>query len=462
MAYAPRTVAAAATVLWALGRREIPKKNHPRRVVARWLGDCVVGGMTPTHRALTTSLIAAAVACGGTSDPSIDDTPGTTADAVTWYRDVLPIVQDNCLGCHSPNGIGPFSMVTDPEDESSYELIREYADAISIEVQVGSMPPWKPSDDCQPYRDTRRLTDSEKATIRDWAERGAKRGDPADAPEALPRPGLPWVSATVDPGFDYLPTTLYGDDDHHCFVLDPALDASEDLIGFQIVPGSSRVHHVLLYRADRSVALGYDASDPGPGYSCFGGPGDSDGVLGGWVPGMPPIEYPAGTGIRLTEDTVILMDVHYNFSPGPPVDDRTSVELMFSEAPVDKPAFFQTVRKGDFAIPPHTAGVRATGSVEAPADGTIWGLAPHMHLLGTRATVTVESSLGSECLVDIPQWDFDWQQFYFFADPNGYPVKRGDRVDLTCEWDNPTHNTVRWGDGTGDEMCIAYMYVTSS
>jgi hypothetical protein len=61
-------------------------------------------------------------------------------------------------------------------------------------------------------------------------------------------------------------------------------------------------------------------------------------------------------------------------------------------------------------------------------------------------------------LIGIPAWDFHWQQMYFYAQP--VPVDPYERLQLSCIWDNPTPRTVRWGEGTGDEMCLAYLYVT--
>src|SRR5690606_9463938 len=103
----------------------------------------------------------------------------------------------------------------------------------------------------------------------------------------------------------------------------------------------------------------------------------------------------------------------------------------------------------------------ADNTMDVPAEATIWAVAPHMHTLGRRALVEVEHTDGSKtCLLDIPDWDFDWQQFYFFDSPRGIPVERGDTVRFSCTWDNTSNREVRWGDGTEDEMCIAYAFVT--
>jgi len=99
----------------------------------------------------------------------------------------------------------------------------------------------------------------------------------------------------------------------------------------------------------------------------------------------------------------------------------------------------------------------------------LFGLTPHMHLLGTSLRSELVSASGAEsCVVNVPRWDFHWQQAY--ATPGDAPivVKPGDSLRLTCTYDNtaanqPTINgvkpppiDVKWGEGTRDEMCLLY------
>lgn len=71
--------------------------------------------------------------------------------------------------------------------------------------------------------------------------------------------------------------------------------------------------------------------------------------------------------------------------------------------------------------------------------------------------IRVETT-GGQCLVEIPSWDFHWQQFYFFKTPISIPAGQARR--MTCTWDNPTSRTVTWGEGTSDELCLNNVYVT--
>jgi hypothetical protein len=79
-----------------------------------------------------------------------------------------------------------------------------------------------------------------------------------------------------------------------------------------------------------------------------------------------------------------------------------------------------------------------------------------MHQRGVSLDV---SGAAGACALDIPRWDFNWQHFYFFAKP--MTMKGGDPVTITCRYDSTADtSTVTWGEGTGDEMCIAYFYAT--
>lgn len=380
---------------------------------------------------------------------------GAAAGAsVTWYRDVLPIAQQQCLGCHTDRGIGSFSM-------EKYEEVFVNAKAIATAVTNQTMPPWMPADDCQTFTDHRGLTAEQRQLFQDWFDQGAAEGDPADAPPPLgDPPSLEWVDRSIDIGVAYTPQPpLGGADDYVCFVLDPELTQPEDLIGYQVHPDTDQVHHVLMYDVDLAEARARDAETPEPGYSCFGGPAIASSMIGGWVPGSPPLRMPEGVGIRTQAGRGFVVQFHYNtFEPRP---DRSSFSFQFSDGPVANPAQFLSFKNGSFAIPPHTQGYTATAEVTAPGNGKIWALIPHMHELGASVDLRLErQGGGSECLIDIPRWDFNWQQFYFYETP--VSASTGDQVFMNCVWDNPTDRTVTWGDGTQDEMCIAYMLVTAN
>jgi hypothetical protein len=412
--------------------------------------------------------LVALAGCGSsnTPDPGTPDggNPGDAPDGgagdggilpdreLTWYRDVLPIVQARCQECHVAGGIAPFALTT-------------YADAQAMHTSMASavaarrMPPWMPDDSCVSYVGSRRLSQTEIATLTAWSEAGAPEGNPADAPPPPVASGtLPSVDATLSAGADYTPTSVPADD-YRCFILDPALTQDRDVIGYDITPGvRAQVHHVILYVATKASAQSKDDSEAGLGWTCFGGSGTSSSkMLGGWVPGSGATRFPQGTGIRLKAGEVLVMQVHYNTSERLPQADRTVAKLQYSPQPVTTLASIVALANGGFSIPPRSTDYSATAATTVPSNAVqVYGVLPHMHTLGK--SIRVENVTTGQCFVNIPRWDFHWQQLYFFTQP----IRPGSlsRLRLTCTWDNYTDRTVTWGESTTDEMCLNYFYVT--
>lgn len=384
--------------------------------------------------------------------------PGLAFAQPTWSRDVLPVVQQRCQGCHTTGGIAPFSL-------ESYAEAASHAAAIASLVESRAMPPWKANDACQPLKGSRRLRDDELSAIVAWARGGTLEGDPAQAPpNPTSLPSLPWVDAELSMSSPYTPSAARPDD-YRCFVIDPKLPGERDLIGYDIVPGQrSLVHHVLLYGVSRAEAERLDAAEAGPGYTCFGGPGTEGAlgtVYGAWVPGTSATLYPEGTGITMATDNVIVMQVHYNTSHGPDGNsshaigpDLTTIKLQLAPGRVEKPALIFPIADLNFTIPPRSSNYTTSVSFPFPTSATLYGVGPHMHTRGRTITAMADNT----CLVNVPSWDFNWQQLYQFQTP--LALKPGVRLKLSCTWDNASDKAVRWGEGTDDEMCLNYFYLT--
>lgn len=117
------------------------------------------------------------------------------------------------------------------------------------------------------------------------------------------------------------------------------------------------------------------------------------------------------------------------------------------------------------------AGFVTSGAVGGSAPFTIYSSLLHMHLHGTQTTLSLLHSDGtSTCLLDIPDWNFHWQGTYWLQQP--VVVQAGDQLSIDCHWDNsaadqpvingapiPTAD-INWGEGTTDEMCLGFVYVT--
>src|SRR6266851_5766008 len=95
--------------------------------------------------------------------------------SVTFHKDVLPILQKNCQGCHRPGQIAPFSLLT-------YESARPWARSIRTKVESRQMPPWFADPHVNEFSNDPSLSDGQIQTIVKWVDGGAPAGDAHDAP----------------------------------------------------------------------------------------------------------------------------------------------------------------------------------------------------------------------------------------------------------------------------------------
>lgn len=262
----------------------------------------------------------------------------------------------------------------------------------------------------------------------------------------------------------YAPDTTY--DDYRCFLVDPGVDTDRFLTGFEVRPGEpSVVHHVIVYSLDdaqgEAAVEQLDAQQEGPGYTCFGGPGTSrSSFLIGWAPGTYATELPAGTGVRLPAGRKAVMQIHYH-PTSEAVSDRTSVDLLLEDT-VEREAYLELYADYSMSLTPGVASLDHSDGFNVPANVTLLGIFPHMHTLGRQMAIDlVHNDRGgeSDCVADVPRWDFEGQQLYLYEDP--ISVHAGDRVNVTCTYDTTSRGTVTtFGESTTDEMCVAIFYFT--
>ncbi len=379
----------------------------------------------------------------------------------TYYANVEAIVQDHCTSCHVAGGIAPFALTT-------YDEVKANATAIEDATAAGTMPPFHVdgSGDCNKFKDARLLTGDELTTLANWAKTGALAGDPSDAP---PPPAslakLAKVDATLDPGTAYAPNTE-ASDDYRCFIVDPKISADRFLTAYEVRPGTaSEVHHVVLYSVDSaaeaSTAQGLNGKDGKPGYTCFGGAmTGGDRTLAAWAPGTGATLYPANTGIRVMAGMPMIMQVHYN---KPTTIDHTTIDLTLADQ-VPLEALITGAIDTNLNLQPAMANQTATSTIAMPPTSVpyrIWGVYPHMHKLGRTLRVDLTEGAADTCIVNVPNYDFSWQQFYFYDQPIIVPPSATDNLTISCDYDTRGVTTpTTFGEGTANEMCIAGLYVT--
>jgi hypothetical protein len=416
--------------------------------------------------------------------PIVRERPAPAAGAaVTYHRDVEPILQRSCQGCHRPGEVGPFSLMTYKQAANWSSDIKEY-------TQNRKMPPWKPVEGL-PFTHERKLTDKEIATLAAWADANCPQGDPKDAPPPAKfaqgwQLGPPDLVLTVPGEFTVGPS---GTDLFRCFVLPTGLTEDKYVVAFEVRPGNPRVvHHTLNFvdTAGRARALeeqqrekdqdATDLQDFGPGYSVKMGVGFPRPMnISGWAPGQMPRYLPDGIGYSLPKNSDIVIQTHYHRT-GRVEKDRTQLGLYFAKKPVERtiqplvigPKLRTPLDFLLFHIPAGNNHYVIKGQIWADDDCTVYSVMPHMHLLGREIKVTMTPPDGpTTTLVAIKDWDYNWQETYFFKEP--IRVKAGTRFDLEGVYDNSRNNpnnpfdpprAVRFGEQTTNEMCFGFLQAT--
>lgn len=381
----------------------------------------------------------------------------------TFNKEVVRILQNNCQTCHHPGDIAPMSLVT-------YQETKPYAQAIRAQTQARQMPPWKPAQGCGDFQDARVLTADEIATLAAWADAGAPEGNAADLP-APKNFGDGWTLGAPDlvltPDEEYTPPT--DRDLYRCFTIPTALRGDRYVSAIDIKPGNRRiVHHVIVYLDPTGKSVELDAKDPGPGYTCFGGPGfDSNNILGGWAPGTRGFLAGDGNGIRLPKDSRVVIQVHYH-PTGAVEKDLTQIGIYFANQPVQKEVQYLPLANTKFTIPAGEKRYQVTASYPVPLNARIVSITPHMHLLGREMKVEVtRPGQAPECMINVPDWNFQWQGSYLYKQPVAVPT--GATLKVTAYYDNSAGNPlnpntppkpVSWGEATTDEMCVVFFGFT--
>ena len=442
------------------------------------------------------------------------------AAAPSFQRDVAPVLRGKCTGCHQVGGIAPFSLETP-------KRAQKWSQAIGAAVASRVMPPWPPGPASPDYvgQETRQLTAEQRSTLVRWAKAGGRASGPmvGKLPAAKTEVRAGERLLTLPMRSTYKPKAKNGaTDDYRCFLLDPKLTEDSYVTSANIRPGArSIVHHVILFRvgaADRPEAQRADKSSPGLGWSCFGGPGvagtlrlDDAPWISAWAPGREGARFPDGTGVDMPQGSLVVMQVHYNLLNGQDPDRSQVVltvappaglkplETVLLPAPVElacikgekgrlcrrdaavadlgrkygTEAFYTPTwllalcgQPTDHPKPSTTSTCSRT--VRRPT--TIYVAAGHMHLLGTSIRLELNpATSNARVLLDIPSWDFHWQNAYTLTHP--VEAKPGDVLRVTCKYEPArrhhgdheiphTPRYVLWGEGTTDEMCLGLLQVT--
>lgn len=390
------------------------------------------------------------------------------AQDYTWSKNIACIIYENCSSCHYDDGIAPFSLI-------NYEDAANRALLIAEAVEERYMPPWPPDPDFNDFLDARLLTEEEREAVISWAENGAPLGEIALAPtppvyesnEIIKQPDL----VTQLPEYTSQATSK---DDFRCFVIPSGIYEDRFIKAIEVVPGNQKiVHHAGIFLDETGIPQQLDDIDPLPGYECFGGIGADFRFLGGWVPGMPPTIFPDGMGMSLPANSYIVVQLHYPVGSAGE-SDQTKVNFSLSEETdlreIQISSFLNHIQgiSEPLFIPANTVKSFQT-EFFLPIDITVLGVGPHMHLVGKsiNAYAIRHPTLDTISLVNVPDWDFDWQGFYEYKEP--IVLRARSTLHAGATFDNTTNNSdnpsspprdVKDGQAVTDEMLIVSLLWT--
>lgn len=404
--------------------------------------------------------------CGASGEETPTATPSPTeAPAVTWYKDIEPLVNQVCARCHMAGGVAPSQF-------SDYETASERAATLAAYVTSGYMPPKSADPTCHDYQYSERmtLTDEQRQLFATWSELGAPKGDPATAPAPVVyEDSLTDVDEVLRLPKVHYPTFDASGNQYACYVVEANRPETVFLTAFDAaIDRGEIVHHVVLYKGH--FPEGETPTDLTQGWDCMTGTTGDWSMLGAWAPGGGPVILPDGLGVRVDPADMLVLQIHYfrSFDGADQVGDQSGYKLRM-EPMVDHELYYLPFGPTDFLIPAGNAEYSAAETfVMPPGYGTlrVYGIFPHMHLLGTRYHYEMISRGRSTCLLDGP-WDFHNQQTYMFREP--IEVNVGDSASFGCTWNNSDSNPnqvnnplvdVGYGERTQEEMCFGFTLAT--
>ncbi len=394
--------------------------------------------------------LALVAAVGFASAPNTKN--NADANAATWAEDIAPLLYENCVTCHRPGQVAPMSLL-------SYKEARPWAKSIRNVVSTGTMPPWFANPAHGDFVEDPRLTDAQIESINNWVAAGAPAGDLSKAPEP-PTFDSEWRMGTPDLILTMEPFTVTDEmEDHYEWVkVENTLDEDRWIKGFEIKPSFMEgAHHNLTYLAPGHFTV---KDIQGAGRM------DMD-YIGGWAPGVMPADYAEGYGQLMPANSAVFFQMHYHKTPGPGTGgvDQTQVALKFYDGEPENKLTTMWMVDPLLRIPPGEANYASGSEFTFPHDAVVFDFTPHMHLRGKAMKFTAFYPDGTEeVLLDVPNYDFNWQLTY--TPKERLQVPAGTKITVDAVFDNSAENEanpdpsimVTWGEKTTDEMMIGFMH----
>jgi len=384
--------------------------------------------------------------------------PLSGAAEVTYHQDIAPLVYANCTSCHREGESAPFSL-------SNYEEVSRKAKTIARVIDDRYMPPWHASIEHLPFQDVRQLSEDEISKFALWVEAGKPEGDPASAP---PLPDFPKGWQLGEPDLIITMANAYevpadGPDIYRNFVL--PLDLPEDkwVKAVELRPSARSVlHHSLLFLDDSGTARSLDGKDGKPGFTGMGF--RKSGSIGTYVPGATPNRLPGDLARPLPKGSDIVLSTHFHPS-GKVENEQTTLGIYFADSPPSRKLEEVQVPPGfgrgiGIDIPAGESNYVIEDTFTLPVDYEAISVGGHAHYICETMKMTATFPDGGEkVLLEITDWDMDWQDTYYFTEPVILPA--GTTLKSVISYDNSANNPanphtppqrIKWGRESTDEM----------
>ncbi len=388
----------------------------------------------------------------------------TVGAQTTYEKDVAPIIQKNCVSCHTPGGYGPFSLQT-------FNDVYKRAKFIGHVTQTRYMPPWKADPTFSRFANERFLSDDEIATIQRWIDEGLLRGeDNSESPRIIEITDEEPADLVLEMAKPF-ELSNNGIEDYRFFHIPTGLKKDTYVSKIEFIAGNKRyLHHSRVMVDTSGQTAGIDGlSEFDPLSRFFQTQPLMDEFLYGWVPGNLPVTFPKGIAKLIPANSDLILNIHYAPS-AERVTDLSAVKLYFSKNPVEHLVKSFYIEEEDIANPPFIikAYEKPTFYVSKTItqDMNVVSLLPHMHFLGKKMVALAITPDNKEIpLIRINDWDFNWQSTYLLQEPLFLP--KGTVLLLVAEYDNTIENPlnpsdpprdVTYGWNSTDEMMNLIFY----
>jgi hypothetical protein len=202
-------------------------------------------------------------------------------------------------------------------------------------------------------------------------------------------------------------------------------------------------HHTLLLR-----------TGDGPDGESACGPTLGSDMLHASGIGTDDLTFPEGVAVKVPAGTKLLLNLHLFNTDGSPLKGVSGTLVKLAPASeVKQIAELVLAGATSIAIPPNGSQT-VEGKCTFPSASTITTVWPHMHKYGTHMKVTYEGASGTKVLHNGP-FSFGDQKNYAIDPVNVAP---GESIRVQCTYQNPTPQTIFWGDSSESEMCFGGLY----